>query len=573
MQRIFSEHRIRPVESLDGLWDFTPAPGREPLPSAIPAAGRIVVPSCWEMCPGWESWRGQARLSRTLSTQQDRGVRLVFGGVSHTADVYLDGQHLAHHYDAFTPFEAIHWPDSRGTCTLEVQVDNTLGDHSALHLSNDYYTYGGITRPVTVEYIPRVYLAHMRATPMAQADGKWNLDVMVTVASHGEGHAAQECVLHLAGKPVWRSRVTPSADGTTSLHAVIPAAGVATWSPAQPNLYELAAELHDAAGTVTDDLIDRVGFREVRVDGDRILLNGSPIRLWGYNRHEDHQFFGSALPLQAIAHDLALLRDLGANFVRTSHYPNDLRFLDLCDETGMLVWEESHARQVKFNHPRFTEQITTSTREMLHWHHNHPSIILWGCLNECDTETDDGIHHHEAVIKIIKDTDRSRPVTYAGHRQKKDRCTGLVDVVSHNLYTGWYHGTPDDITSHLDDYLQWLDSPQSGGGAGKPVIISEFGAGAITGFRAPPLLHLTEDYQVLVLQKAIQAYGRHSRLSGLCIWQFADCRVSEEGNWWISRPRNMNDKGTVGRDRRPKWVYATVKQEFDGLKQAAARRA
>ncbi len=565
MLRLFPEHRIRPTVSLDGLWRFRAIPAGDS--ATLPRANDepILVPSCWEMLPGWESWRGQALIAREVETLAGRGVRLVFGGVSHTAEVFWDGEPIGDHYDAFTPFEVLHWPKTDGPSNLAVKVDNTFGEHSALHISNDYYTYGGITRPVVMEYVPPVHLARLRATPVRTGAGTWQLDLHIIIRSHGSNLPPQDCVIALDGKTIWQQRFNPEGEHI-ELHAIIDVAGVEPWMQDHPRLYELAAELHDADGMPTDDLIDRMGFREVRVSGESILLNGEPLHLRGYNRHEDHAIFGCALPLQAMAHDLALLRDLGANFVRTSHYPNDLRFLDLCDETGMLVWEESHARQLKFEHPRYAGQMVEATREMLEWHHNHPCIFLWGCLNECDAMSDTGVKHHEEILNLIKATDRSRPVTYAGHFKKNDRCMGLADVISHNFYTGWYVGTPDDTASVIEDFLSWVDSPASLGGAGKPFILSEFGAGAIAGFHAPPLVRLTEEYQAEVLQKGIEVYGGHPRIAGLCLWQFSDCRVSEEGEWWQCRPRNQNDKGTVDRNRNRKLAYGVVKAAFARLK-------
>ena len=120
----------------------------------------------------------------------------------------------------------------------------------------------------------------------------------------------------------------------------LPCGQAEEWSPENPVLYHLTAVLQDGMGNDMDDWIDRVGFREIRMEGKDILLNGRKIRIKGFCRHEDHPQFGCAIPFQAMQQDLMLMKDMGANSVRTSHYPNDELFLDLCDETGFLVWEE-----------------------------------------------------------------------------------------------------------------------------------------------------------------------------------------------------------------------------------------
>lgn len=552
--RHFNEHRVRRVESLNGVWRFIPGGTEEPPTGDLGEAPAIIVPSCWEMLPGFESWRGRAWIVRDVERQSGIPSRLVFGGVGHTCDVYWNGSPVGHHEDAYTPFEVILPPDGSGR--LAVRVDNTFGPHAALHYSNDYYSYGGITRPVVMESLPPVFVSRLRATP-SREEGGWVLEVHVQLASAvGTDPSGTRCRIRL-GDQILTTGTLAGADGRWK----IPVGNVREWSPESPALYELSVELIGAGGEVLDDLIDRVGFREVRVAGDRILLNGRPLALRGFNRHEDHVLFGAAIPPVAMANDLALLRELGANFVRTAHYPNDRRFLDLCDETGMLVWEESHARQIDFNHPRAREQSLTSTREMLDWHHNHPSIIIWGCLNECDTKTPAGVAFHEEILNLIRETDPSRPVTYAGHHHSEDRAMHLADIVSHNMYPGWYSGGLESVAPHLEKFLAYVDSPESGA-AGKPVIISEFGAGSIEGFRAPPMVKLTEDYQAALLEEGLRVFLNHPRLSGLCLWHFADCRVCEEGNWWMHRPRCLNDKGVLTRDRRRKLAFDVVRKGF-----------
>ena len=158
-------------------------------------------------------------------------------------------------------------------------------------------------------------------------------------------------------------------------------------------LYAAAAVLEDEAGREMDDLIERFGFRKVEVSGKDILLNGSKLRIRGFCRHEDHPQFGCSLPLEALWQDILIMKDLGVNSVRTSHYPNEELFLDLCDEQGILVWEENHARGLSeeaMRNPNFERQCEDCIREMITAHINHPSIIIWGILNECASETEYG---------------------------------------------------------------------------------------------------------------------------------------------------------------------------------------
>jgi beta-glucuronidase len=270
-----------------------------------------------------------------------------------------------------------------------------------------------------------------------------------------------------------------------------------------------------------------------------------------------------------MAHDLDLFADLNCNFLRTCHYPNDHRLLDMCDERGIYVWEESHSRQTPLDAPHFEEQISLNTKEMVENHYNHACIVMWGSLNECETRTKAGAKVHQKVLEQLKELDDSRPTTYAGIWKKEDLCVGMADIVSWNLYTGWYGGGVEDIEPRVDDLLAWLDSTKSYGGKGKPVIISEFGGGAIPGCRNPQADLWSEEYQAQLLDAALKVYLHHPRISGAAIWQFCDGRTSEEANTNdynsytpIGRPRCMNNKGVVDEYRRPKLSYSAVKSEM-----------
>jgi len=565
--RTFSEHEVRASESLDGLWEFTTAADRRDrgrLPKRY--ARQILVPSAWEQLPGLQAYRGRAWLRTSVATMRGRALRVVFGGVSHTGTVYVDGRKVGQHHDAFTPWAVVVPGLAPGDHELVVEVDNSFGPQSALHIENDYYTYGGITRPVQMESVPPVYVEKVFATPVRRGK-RWDLSVRVRVHNWSRRAERRRLLVVLdvpdASLDLGSVRVAPGA--VREVRGVLRGVKVRPWTPREPSLYTLQALVVEG-GEVVDDLIDRVGFREMRVQGKRLLLNGAPLRLRGYNRHEDHPQFGNALPLAAMVTDLEILRDLGCNFVRTCHYPNDMRFLDLCDELGVCVWEESHARTVDLRHPRYREQIEASTREMVEWHQNRPSIVIWGCLNECESTTPFGRGEHARVLRLLKQLDPSRPITFASMYGQKDLCLGLVDIVSWNRYDAWYGGVPADVEPRLRGVLKWLHSAASRGGKGKPVILSEFGAGGLYGYRHAHRAKWTEEYQADVLDESLRVYLNHPDVVGAAIWQFCDVRITKE--WWSHRPRTMNNKGTVDEYRRRKLCYDVVRKRM----QEAARR-
>lgn len=549
MIRTFQTHCIRKQEELtERLWTFTALSG-DKAGESFP----VHTPSAWETYPGFGLYRGEGRYETNFSAGGN--VRIECKGVSHTAKVYVDGKLIAEHYNAYTPFSAVVQGLPRGEHTLAIVADNRFSDISALHVPNDYMSYGGVTRPVAVEEVADVYLERVHVTP--SFDGThWHASIDAAVVNLAEERpvtlrisiAGKECVLS--------PQILPK--GESVLHAEFTLEDVQIWSPETPKLYTVRAVLK-VDGNKVDDLFDRFGFREIKIEGKHILLNGKPLRIRGLCRHEDHPHFGCALPYEAVMHDLLLLKDLGTNSVRTAHYPNDERFLDLCDELGILVWEENHARGLsleQMQNPNFEPQAEQVTREMVLFHYNHPSIYIWGILNECASDSEFGKECYEKQFALIRSLDKTRPCSFASCKFKTDLCFGLSDVVSYNIYPKWYHDTPVD--AYLNYLYTWVQTKTEG--KGKPFLVTEIGAGGIYGYRTPYASKWSEEYQQKALSEQLTGVLSHPDCSGVYIWQFSDIRISEE--WWGGRPRTMNNKGVIDEYRRPKLCYETVKRIF-----------
>lgn len=567
MIRLFDQHRVRRQKELDGMWRFVREDGKE---------YDLPVPGVWEQHPELMNYRGKGTFYKKIYLPQATNLRLEFKGVSHTGDVYLDDVFVVHHYNAFTPFSGIVKNVAAGEHTIKVCVDNTFGEHSALHTPNDYYTYGGITRPVAMEELGKVYIKNVHFNPYRKAE-KWYAKVEVWVENLSEEEKQLKVCCGLAGKATVGSAPDTciAVGGKNAARTCMPLAlaagttskisweqeypGVDSWNVGEGNLYFLETLLKSAEGVVVDDFIDRVGFREVTLRGNRILLNGKPVFLKGFNRHEDYNTYGCAIPVQAFVEDMNLMQDLGSNAVRTCHYPNDERFLDLCDERGMMVWEENHARGFvleRMLNPNFEKQCEDCIDEMIYNHFNHPAIVIWGILNECASETEEGRRMYKTQFEQIKSLDSSRPTTFATCRHFNDICLDLPDVISFNIYTGWYQDM--DMKVRHEQEMDWI---ASAGGAGKPVIVSEFGAGGIYGFRDRARSKWSEERQADLIRENLELYREDERITGTFIWQFADCRVTEE-EWFDKRPRSHNNKGVVDEYRRPKLAYDVVKEIF-----------
>lgn len=551
MIRTFCTHEIRKVRELSGsLWEFSPCTG-----DLAGRKYRTAVPGCWESMPDFSSYRGVGVFSREIETEG--AFRLVFKGVSHTARVCLDGREIGSHYNAYTPFAVAVTDVMAGRHLLEVYADNTFGEASALHIPNDYMSYGGISRGVLLEELTDTYIEYIHAVPFMEKDG-WKALVSVKVKNWSAAGKAYRLYLDLAGIASEAMELTLEAGGEKTVDFQLSAAEAEAWEIKNPKLYTVRATLSDENGAF-DDQIDRMGFREIRTEGKDILLNGKKLCIRGVCRHEDHPMFGCALPYAAIQQDLETAMDLGANAIRTAHYPNDELFLDLCDEQGILVWEENHARGLTLEHmqnPNFERQAETCIEEMITAHINHPSVIIWGILNECASDTEYGYECYKKQYDLIKHMDFSRPRSSASCKFKTDICFGLPEIVSYNLYPEWYHETP--ASEYVKDIYDWVQRESEG--SGKPFLVTEIGAGAIYGFRSHTLCKWSEEYQAKALEDQITAVLEQEGCSGIFIWQLCDVRVSDE--WFASRPRTMNNKGIVDEYRRRKLAYDVVKRIY-----------
>ena len=551
MIRTFCTNKIRKVyEMSDSIWKFIPCDGE--------FTGReypVVVPCCWENLPDFSAYRGVGVFTKEFEAEGT--IRMVFKGVSHTAKVCVDGKEVGTHYNAYTPFSVLVEELKSGLHKLEVYVDNRFSESSALHVPNDYMSYGGISRGVVLEYLGKAYVEYIHAIPVLTDKG-WKAKITTKVTSVAKEQNSYTLDISLEGMESKKEHITLKPGEEKEIEVELQATSAQTWEMENPQLYRVSAVLFDENGPV-DDLIERIGFRVVAVDGKDILLNGKKIRIKGFCRHEDHPMYGCALPFAAIQQDIQIATDLGANAIRTSHYPNDELFLDLCDEQGILVWEENHARGLsleQMENPNFEYQAEKCIQEMINAHINHPSIIIWGILNECASDTVYGYECYKKQYDLIQKLDSSRPRSSASCKFKTDICFGLPEIVSYNLYPEWYHDTK--ATEYVSDIYNWVQDYSEG--SGKPFLVTEIGAGAIYGYRTPSMAKWSEEYQARTLENQIIAVLEQKGCSGIFIWQFCDVRISSE--WFSNRPRTMNNKGIVDEYRRRKLSYDVVKRLF-----------
>ncbi len=557
MIRVFAEHTRRRVESLDGTWEFSwlgeaDAAGIDL--ERLTFAHRMPVPGCFDAAPVFRARQGLTAYRRRFTVHKTGPHELRFGRVNHRARVYVDARLVVDHIGGFVPFSAPLPDATEGSHTLIVIVDNRPRfDVSPINLDYyDWYHYGGIAGSVELHALPNHHIRNVRYRTLDAEARRISVAVELTALSDGDVPVS----VTLADRALWEGTVSFSEGrGAVTITPTVP--GLDLWSPESPALHPLRVDCGE------DDIWERVGIRTFAVEGARFVLNGRPVQLQGYNRHHMHPDFGFALPDQIMVGDLMRLKDLGCNFIRGSHYPQDPRFLDLCDELGFLVWEESTGWQNTAEHlsnDRFLRVLHDQTAAMVHASYNHPSVVIRGFLNESDCDTPEGRSAYGALAQALRKADPGRPVTYASHKPNTDLCGEFADILSVNVYPGWYDGEIEEIPDRLDATIETIRRRNKGV---KPILLSEIGAGALYGYRDDDGGRWTEQYQTRLLSAVLDyALDPAKGVAGLALWQYCDVRTARNAEKASVRPRGFNNKGVVNEYRLKKEAYRCVKRAF-----------
>jgi beta-glucuronidase len=555
MHRLFDAAPSRHRHRLDGRWDFVVDPddeGREDYVESFPDdAESIAVPGAWNTEADHHNYEGAAWYRRTFALPESATARLRFEAVANEADVWVDGERVASHYGGYTPFGALLEDLSPGEHEVVVRADNTRDAESVPKPGSDWHPYGGITREVSLEEVPDRFVA---ALDIAYDLSGTAADVTATVAVRNLGDPTEASLsLDLAGERTEASVDLPAGEST---HRLDLSAAVERWEPGadDPALYEVTAAL-DGDGLAGDERRDRIGFRTIEVDGRDLLVNGDPVEVAGVNRHEDHPEWGHAQPVRLMELDAETILRAGCNAVRTSHYPNHPRWLDYCDELGLLVIEEIPYWQYdsdRFHRGPVLERGKTMLREMIRRDRHHPSIVAWSVHNECANEEAGVREATRELVATVEDLDDSRPTTLATNSPDDDVCLQEVDVACINGYPGWYSDdTWDERLDRVEDRHE-----------GMPLIVSEFGAGAVYGERTRENQKWSEGYQADLLVDAIETFRARESVTGFTIWQYCDTRTDRRKE--MGRPKSKNNKGIVDEYRRPKEAYRAVRELLTG---------
>lgn len=560
----YPKHKKRECCNLDGVWDFFFIEGdKNPdklKPESIKYDEIMPVPGVFDATPKYAGKRGTGIYRTFIETDSLTNSVLKIEGLGLWAKIYVENEGIS---TIRIPYSGVtvDIPKSKKTKRELVIVINNMYDNELtpmFHQYYDFYGYGGIYRTIELQQLPECNIERVVVQTIDIEKGIVRLGITLA----GETPEKQKFNIAFDDADAQEFSLNIN-DNEASIELPVP--NFELWSPKNPNLHTVTVT------TDNDDITERFGIRIVSTDNGQITINGNPIKLLGFCRHEAHPEFGPVQPQQLIIEDLHHMKKMGCNFIRGVHYPMDQRFLDLCDKLGFLVWEETLGWQntsEQYQNEDFYQLQMLQIKQMIKNSANHPSIILWGFLNEGNSE-DVTTDMYEASCKLIRENDPTRLVTYASNHPYSDLYWKYVDVISVNIYPGWYAWDKEKVRP-LNEIKETIDKVKTfieeEGFSDKPFILSEIGAGAIYGWHDPLNSHWSEEYQADYLSEVCNATVEDDRISGLAIWHFADCRTYNSCKA-LFRPRAFNNKGIMDEYRRPKLAYREVKNIFNNYKQ------
>jgi beta-glucuronidase len=514
----------------------------------------VIVP------PGWDG----------------RTLLLRFDSADYGAEVWMNGHPVGRSGAEHLPFECDVTQAVRvgGSNRLVVCASNllpeqgptqrvTLADYAAEGrikeeylpaVRYDFFPYGGLARPVRLCAVPATRITEARVrTGVTPEGGLVQLDLSVS----GEVDRAVVAVNAPDGSSwtgvIWLSQ------GATGVEIALP--GCPLWSPQAPNLVDVRIDLVRGDGRTVDQVRLRTGVRSVEVAGTSLLLNGQPIMLKGFGKHEDSPIHGRALNLPQMVKDFQLLRWCGANSVRTSHYPYAEEFYDFCDEQGILVIDEVFSINLDFRKvaPEGLEAHKQAISQLIARDGHRACVIAWslanepGYLGEANYVADSAPYWAE-LFAHARSLDPTRPLTHAnvGYAGLDDPAFIESDFLMINRYYGWYH-EPAQLERAVARLV--ADFDHLAAAHGKPVFVSEFGADALAGQHATYPQLFTEDFQADFIEAYWRAIQSHPSVIGGHVWNFADFRTAQHGRRVV-----FNLKGVFTRDRTPKKAAHTVRR-------------
>lgn len=516
------------------------------------AGDRLNVPGDWNSQKPELLWyEGSVWYKKDFNHKRNKGKRtfLHFGAVNYDSQVYLNGKKIGEHTGGFTSFSFDITDEVKdGDNFVVVRVNNARRADGIPTLNCDWWNYGGITRPVKVVEVPETFI-HDYFIQLKKGDQR-QVDGYVKVA----GTAIPQDVIVNIPELKYSQTFKTDKDGYAKVQF---AQKFNLWSPDNPKLYDVQI----IAGA--DTLSDKIGFRQIEVKGQDILLNGKSVFLKGVCIHEEAAYRGGRAHSAEDARTLlGWAKEMGCNFVRLAHYTHNEEMIREADRLGLLVWAEIPLYwTIQWENPAVLANAKNQFSEMFQRDKNSASIVLWSLANE--TPLSDArlsfLTNYAAYIRSLDDT-RLLTAALEAHSEESDPNTIMIndplgaylDVLGCNEYYGWYKGLPEGCRT-----LTWKTSYD------KPLIMSEFGASALYGLHGDQLDRWTEEYQEYFFKENSDMLKKISFLRGTSPWILMDFRSAR-------RPLGnvqdyYNRKGLISDQGKKKKAFFTLKNYYNEI--------
>ena len=539
---------MRNIVSLNAGWAFSK---QAELPAALPADWeRVDLPHSWNAVDGQDGgndyYRGPACYAKTVTKAdlpQADCYYLELKGANSSADVYVNGELLAHHDGGYSTWRVDLTEKLGDSCLLAVKVDNSPNEIVYPQMA-DFTFYGGLYRDVNLICVSKSHFdldyfggQGLKITPVVEGkDAKVEVEVFVKDLTAGQKlvytvYDAEEKELHKIE--------------STDTKATFRLKDVHLWHGRKdPYLYCCEVEIVED-GEVVDNVRNRFGCRTFQIDPEKgFILNGEEYPLRGVSRHQDRWGIGNALLPEHHKEDMDLICEVGATTIRLAHYQHDQYFYDLCDERGMVVWAE--IPYISKHMPTGRENTVSQMKELIVQNYNHPSIVVWGLSNEISIggSDEDLLENHRILNDLCHEMDKTRLTTIAAVSMCKmdDPYLQIPDVVSYNHYFGWYGGETSMNGPWFDKFHAIHPNI--------PIGCSEYGCEALNWHTSDPRQgDYTEEYQAYYHEELIKQLFSRKYMWATHVWNMfdfgADARAEGGEN-------GQNHKGLVTFDRKYK---------------------
>ena len=539
----------------------------------------IWVPSCWNECnEEWFHYEGVAWYFRKFlfkhNTEVKRNV-LFFNGVNYSCEIWLNGCYAGAHTGGFTPFEidVTELLRKDEDNFIAIRVDSTMNDMTVPPMGVDWFNYGGIFREVYLQGTGASWLEDVFVVTKMSGDVRIQVEMGGDIRKKYAGDVSGAATGVIHGNPQLRisaedpetiqpliERCVNIARGDSAIELQLE--NPKLWSPETPFLYAFTLELI-IEGRIVDRWEHKIGIREFSIRDRKILLNGKPVLLKGYSKHEEYPMHARTFSYDIVRKDYELCKRGNTNFVRMCHYPHHLKEYEIASEMGFIVMAE--VPNVNFTRKQFEDQellqnSINQAKEMIRYYKNETCIMFWSLFIECRTSEDSAVKFVPEFTKLIKQLDPTRFTIHASVIPLEDRTYEYFDIVGINYWSGWYYAESiEDGSSNLDKIAARYPD--------KPVVLTSGGWEGIYGYHSYQKREKwSEEEQAKYLEELIKMYISKDYIVGAIIWTFNDFRVSpwvlSNNARWILRPMELNHKGVMDYYRRPKLSYYTMQKVF-----------